>query len=81
MKTAISIPNQTYQDAERIAVKLGLSRSALYTKAIEEFISRQRIQSITDQLNTVYNETDLTLEEQNFTRAAAQEGLKSVSWQ
>jgi len=38
MKTAISIPDQIFQQAEFLANELGMSRSELYSKAIEAFI-------------------------------------------
>lgn len=40
MKTAISIPNETYEKCEQLARKLGLSRSALYAKALDELVAK-----------------------------------------
>jgi predicted transcriptional regulator len=80
MKTAISIPDQTYQHAEQLALELGLSRSAMYTRAIEEFLERTRSNQITEQLNQVYAQTDLTPEEQAFSRVASARGLKRAQW-
>ena len=34
MKTAVSIPDEPYQQAEKLAQDLDLSRSALYAKAL-----------------------------------------------
>jgi metal-responsive CopG/Arc/MetJ family transcriptional regulator len=55
MKTAISLPDQLYADAEETAKSLGIPRSQLYAKAIEEFISTHKQERITEQLNEVYN--------------------------
>jgi len=55
MKTAISIPDKVFKSAETIAYKLGLSRSELYTKAIEEYIKDLNNQLITDKLNEIYS--------------------------
>lgn len=54
MKTAISIPDAVFQSAERLAKASKMSRSTLYTKAIEEYVQRHRQRSITAALNEVY---------------------------
>jgi hypothetical protein len=41
MKTAISIPDPIFEKGEQIARKLGLTRSALYTRALEELLARE----------------------------------------
>ena len=54
MKTAISIPDDVFENAERTAKKLGVSRSELYANAVAEFIERYRREGITEKLNDVY---------------------------
>lgn len=54
MKTAISIPDTLFDAAERVARRLGLSRSALYCKAIERFVEEHRSAGITEALNAIY---------------------------
>lgn len=54
MKTAISIPDPLFQSAEALARRLGLSRSELYAKAMEAYISSQDETVITDRLNEIY---------------------------
>ena len=56
MKTAISIPDPIFQAGERLAKHLGLSRSELYTKALQAFIAAHDQQHITDALNQVYEQ-------------------------
>jgi metal-responsive CopG/Arc/MetJ family transcriptional regulator len=56
MKTAISLPDRLYADAEETAKSLGIPRSQLYAKAIEDFISTHKQEKITEQLNEVYGE-------------------------
>jgi predicted transcriptional regulator len=51
MKTAISIPDDLFQQAEKLAGELELSRSALYAKALREMIERLRDEAITAQIN------------------------------
>ena len=55
MKTAISIPDKLFKDAERTAKQLGLARSQLYVKAIKEFIEHHNKEYITDKLNILYS--------------------------
>ncbi len=58
MKTAISLPDNLYAEAERTAQSMGLPRSQLFAKALEEFIHRHNRQLITEQLNEVYSQND-----------------------
>lgn len=54
MKTAISIPDEVFEAADRAAKKLGVSRSQLYTTAVHEFVERHRIEDVTAQLDDAY---------------------------
>jgi hypothetical protein len=56
MKTAISIPDTQFEAAEKLAARLGLSRSELYQKALAEFIARHSDEKITEKLNEIYAE-------------------------
>ena len=58
MKTAISIPDDVFEGAERTASALGLSRSELYATAVREFIERYRSADVTERLDRVYSEDD-----------------------
>jgi metal-responsive CopG/Arc/MetJ family transcriptional regulator len=54
VKTAISIEESTYTRAEEMARKLHLTRSGLYTRAIEEYLARQRREELIAQLDAAY---------------------------
>jgi len=54
MKTAISLPDQLYEEAEKTAQALGIPRSQLFAKALEEFIAYHKRENITERLNRVY---------------------------
>lgn len=54
MKTAISIPDQIYDRAEKLARRLGKSRSELYAKAVQNYVDRHQDDDVTAKLNTVY---------------------------
>ncbi len=62
MKTAISIPNKTFDAAENFANSAGMSRSELYTKAVLEYLNKYKYLDITETLNKVYSETESSLD-------------------
>ena len=54
MKTAISIPDPIFKEAEKAAKRLGLSRSELYAKAVAEFVQILKRDGIKEQLDKIY---------------------------
>ena len=58
MKTAISLPDDLFEAAERVAKRLGLSRSELYQRALAKFIESQNRAAITAKLDEVYSSTE-----------------------
>ena len=66
MKTAISIPDEVFEAADRTAKKLGVSRSELYATAVQEFVERHRVKDVTAKLNEVYSSTKSGLDEQLY---------------
>jgi metal-responsive CopG/Arc/MetJ family transcriptional regulator len=51
MKTAISLPDHLFEEAEAAAKDLGLSRSKLIQTALEEFLKKRREAQITAGFN------------------------------
>ncbi|PSB04112.1 hypothetical protein C7B76_32230 [filamentous cyanobacterium CCP2] len=54
MKTAISLPDAVFEQAEALAQQLGVSRSELYTKALQSYLKRHKREQILIKLNQVY---------------------------
>jgi metal-responsive CopG/Arc/MetJ family transcriptional regulator len=54
MKTAISIPDPLFEAAERLAARLGMSRSELYQHAVREYVHRHRHSEVRERLDEVY---------------------------
>jgi metal-responsive CopG/Arc/MetJ family transcriptional regulator len=54
MKTAISIPDNIYNSAEKLASRLGKSRSQLYTQALAFYVAKHQNKNVTTKLNEVY---------------------------
>lgn len=80
MKTAISIPDAIFQEAECVAKRRGMSRSELYAKAVDEYVKSEPFVRVRERLNVVYSrdgqESGLTP-----TLAAAQsESLDQDDW-
>ena len=56
MKTAISLPDDLFQSADKLAVEMGVSRSELYATAVAEYLAKHRDEDVTALLNEVYRE-------------------------
>lgn len=54
MKTAISIPDSVFDAAEQASKRLGVSRSRLYTMAIERLVKQERSRGVKEALDAVY---------------------------
>ena len=55
MKTAISIPDDVFSRADRLAKRLHMSRSELYTHAVEEYVGEHRHSRVREKLDEVYS--------------------------
>jgi len=51
MKTAISIPDDVFERATRAATALGVSRSALFTQAVERYLQQVEAESLTREID------------------------------
>ena len=58
MKTAISLPDELFAKAESTARRLGLARSQLFARAVEEFIRKHDPQMVTDAIDNVIGDVD-----------------------
>ena len=61
-KTAISVPNSIFEEAERLAKRQGISRSELYAKAVATYLNKNRQENITEALNAIYDEEAAVLD-------------------
>jgi metal-responsive CopG/Arc/MetJ family transcriptional regulator len=51
MKTAISVPDDTFDQATRQAAQLGISRSEFFTRAARRYLDELASRSLTEQVN------------------------------
>jgi metal-responsive CopG/Arc/MetJ family transcriptional regulator len=54
MKVAISVPDQVFDAAERLAKQRSVPRSRVFAEALEEYVSRYGTEAVTDRLDAVY---------------------------
>jgi len=78
MKTAVSVPDELFHTGERVASRLGLTRSGLYARALEEFVARHDDEEITRRLDEVYAQEPATIDPA-ISRLAAR-ALPKESW-
>ena len=81
MKTAISIPDDVFEEAERFAKNARKSRSQVYSEAIKEYVARHSPDAVTEAMNRVCDE----LEEHDrkpdtFVALAARQILERTEW-
>ena len=78
MKTAISIPEDVFRQAERLARRTRKSRSQLFTDAVREYVSRHAPDHVTDAMDRVCH--DLDSPNDNFVSTAGRRLLERVEW-
>ena len=58
MKTAVSIPDRVFREADLVAARRGISRSELYAQALRELLERDRTDDVTERLDAVYRDLE-----------------------
>ncbi len=76
MKTAISIPDTTYERASQKARTLGMSRSEFFTRAATRYLDELDAASITEQIDQVLATLD---GDDDSTRAAVAVGRRTLT--
>ncbi len=78
MKTAISLPKDVFEKAERLALKARKSRSQIYCEALREYVARHSPDDVTDALNRAMEQIGQT--EDRFVTLASERALARVEW-
>lgn len=76
MKVAISVPDELFERADEVADRLGLSRSQVYARAIEQFLDAQGDDPVTVKLNELADQFEPAL-----SSAAARRLIDSGQWE
>lgn len=78
MKTAVSIPDDLFEGAERLARKTKRSRSRLFSDALKEYLARHSPDKITEAMNQACAE--IGREEEQFVESASRRVLEKSEW-
>jgi metal-responsive CopG/Arc/MetJ family transcriptional regulator len=78
MKTAVSLPDDVFAEAEALAEAQGVTRSGLYTAALREYLARHHPDAVTEALDALYATESSKLEP--GLAAAAAETLQRSEW-
>jgi hypothetical protein len=78
LKTSVSLPESTFEEAERLAKYLGLSRSELYRQALYHYLRLHSDKAMTEAFNRFFDENPQ--ETDPFVRAAARKVFEANEW-
>lgn len=77
IKTAISIKKDLFDQAEKMAQSMKVSRSKLFVIALQDFIAHQKNRDLLAQINTAYSDEPDTAE-QNLRRKSRRQHRRMV---
>ena len=78
MKTAISIPDAVFDEAERLAKRVKTTRSELYSRALREYVARHAPDQVTEAMDLAIRESGQPADA--YLVAAAQKTLRRNEW-
>ena len=78
MKTAVSIPNELFDMAERLARRSRKSRSRLFSDALREYVARRSPDKITEAMDEAMAEIGGSND--SFVAAASRRRLERSEW-
>ena len=78
MKTAVSIPDEVFDKADRLARRMKKSRSELYSRALAEYLARHSPDPVTEAMDQVC--ADLGAKTDDFVSTASRRILERSEW-
>jgi predicted transcriptional regulator len=78
MKTAVSIPDELFRQADELAGRLGKSRSEVYREALADYLARREPAAVTRALDELADE--FAAEGGQFAETAARQALERSEW-
>jgi metal-responsive CopG/Arc/MetJ family transcriptional regulator len=75
VKTAISVPDDTFEQATRQAAELGISRSEFFSRAARRYLDELASRSLTEQVNAALTAAS----DDDSAAAAAQAGRRRLA--
>lgn len=79
VKTAISLPDELFEEVERTAERLGISRSELFARAARAYLDQHSPDKIRRSYDQAYQEAGHE-DDQRLRREAARAVLSRVEW-
>jgi metal-responsive CopG/Arc/MetJ family transcriptional regulator len=79
MKTAISVRDPLFKRADKFAKKEKISRSQLFSNAVEEYMNKHEADDLAANLNAVYSQEDSSVDPVLFKMALT--SLPKEEWQ
>ena len=80
MKTAISVPDELFAQAEVEAGKQGLSRSELYRVALREYLKRRQDEDVTKRINRYFEAHPENEKVSTLSQLSDDEFLRRIEW-
>ena len=78
MKTAVSIPDEVFKGAERLARRTKRSRSRLFSDALKEYLARHTPDQVTEAMDRAVDE--LGESKDTFVSSATRRVLEQSKW-
>ena len=78
MKTAVSIPDKLFRQADALARRLGKSRSQVYREALAEYLARREPAAVTVALDHTVDEVGTEVDA--WTAEAGRAALEHSEW-
>lgn len=78
MKTAVSIPDDIFDEAEALAHRTKRPRSEIYARALSEYVARHAPDRVTEAMNRVLD--DVNEPQDEFQRRAVRRTLDRTEW-
>ena len=78
MKTAVSVPDEVFKSAERLARQSKKSRSQLFSDALREYVARHAPDEVTEAMDRVCKDVGRSTDE--FVSSAARRILEKSEW-
>jgi metal-responsive CopG/Arc/MetJ family transcriptional regulator len=78
MKTAVSIPDDVFEQAEAMARRAKQSRSEVYARALNEYIARHAPDRVTEAMDRALDE--IAEPRDKFRARAARQTLNRAEW-
>jgi metal-responsive CopG/Arc/MetJ family transcriptional regulator len=78
MKTSVSIPDEVFEQAERLARRRGRSRSHIFSEALREYVARHAPDEVTEVMDRVCNQVGD--QSDPFVTTVARRALGRTQW-